>query len=90
MIEAASFKLDAEDHHGDMEDIESDSQFGTKQIVDNQFSENVSNTTYIIDNNSSSSIDGVRIANHSFVPVVDSSLYNISGKRLCSRMLFFD
>lgn len=79
MIEATTFKLDTNDH-GDIEDIESDPQYTTKQIVDNQFSEAVSNTTYIIDNNSSNSIDSVRIGNHSFVPVVDSPLYNISGK----------
>jgi len=58
----------------------SEGQYANKTIDTSQFNEGVGNTTYIIDNNSSNSIDSVRIGNQSFVPVVDSSqLYNISG-----------
>lgn len=60
--------------------METEGQFAGKPIDTSQFNEGVGNTTYIIDNNSSNSIDSVRIGNQSFVPVVDSSqLYNISG-----------
>lgn len=78
MDDAATFKLDAESNEYEKA-LETESQFSAKQLDTSQFNEGVGNTTYIIDNNSSNSIDSVRIGNHSFVPVVDSSLYNISG-----------
>lgn len=62
--------------------MDQDDQYAGKTIDTSQFNEGVGNTTYIIDNNSSNSIDSVRIGNQSFVPVVDSSqLYNLSGSQ---------
>ncbi|KAK6622060.1 hypothetical protein RUM44_001867 [Polyplax serrata] len=77
MMETSSFKLEGDDQ-GDIGDLDPSAQFTAKQIVETQFEDNVNSATYIIDNNSSNSIDSVRIGNHSFVPVVDSPLYNIS------------
>lgn len=81
MEASATYKLDNGDGDYDKA-METEPQFTAKQLDTSQFNEGVGNTTYIIDNNSSNSIDSVRIGNHSFVPVVDSSLYNISGKFL--------